>query len=110
MSVRRQRPFFPSRSSFTARHFPCCSYEFRVKGLGFRGYSLNSLKGLYKGATIGVIKGDTRSLDYGSYKRLLEAPPKIRPSYILLGRSTSEPLTSRANPNTAFLGSLLDEI
>ena len=34
-------------------------------------YSLNSLKGGYLGdyvgATIGVIKGDTRSLDYGSY-------------------------------------------
>ena len=28
-------------------------------------YSLNSLKG-YCGTTIGVIKGDTRSLDYGS--------------------------------------------
>ena len=34
-------------------------------------YSLNSLKGGYIGdyigTTIGVIKGDTRSLDYGSY-------------------------------------------
>ena len=27
-------------------------------------YSLNSLKGDYKGTTIGVIKGDTSSLDY----------------------------------------------
>ena len=32
-------------------------------------YSLNSLKGGYigNGTTIGVIKGDTRSLDYSSY-------------------------------------------
>ena len=34
-------------------------------------YSLNSLKGGYIGddigTTIGIIKGDTRSLDYGSY-------------------------------------------
>ena len=34
-------------------------------------YSLNSLKGGYigiiYGTTIGVIKGDTRSLDYSSY-------------------------------------------
>ena len=33
--------------------------------------SLNSLKGVYRGVyrgtTIGAIKGDTRSLDYGSY-------------------------------------------
>ena len=35
-------------------------------------YSLNSLKGLYKGiiqgTSIGGIKGDTRSLDYSSYR------------------------------------------
>ena len=35
-------------------------------------YSLNSLKGGYiriiLGTTIGVFKGDTRSLDYSSYK------------------------------------------
>ena len=35
-------------------------------------YSLNSLKGglyrgLYRGSTIGLIKRDTRSLDYSSY-------------------------------------------
>ena len=34
-------------------------------------HSLNSLKagyiGIIQGTTIGVIKGDTRSLDYGSY-------------------------------------------
>ena len=30
-------------------------------------YSLNSLKGDIQGTTIGVIKGNTRSLDYGSY-------------------------------------------
>ena len=30
-------------------------------------YSLNSLKGIIYGVTIGVIKGDTRSLDNGSY-------------------------------------------
>ena len=50
---------------------------FRVKGLGFRvfqgaargymSYSLNSLKGAYIGDYIGVIRGDTRSLDYSSY-------------------------------------------
>ena len=37
-------------------------------------HSLNSLKGLYKGdyigTTIWVIKGDTRSLDYGPYGTL----------------------------------------
>ena len=35
-------------------------------------YSLNSLKGIIcgmiEGTTIGAIKRDTRSLDYGSYK------------------------------------------
>ena len=31
-------------------------------------YSLNSLKGDYIGTTIGDIKGDTRSLDYSSYR------------------------------------------
>ena len=30
------------------------------------GCSLNSLHGLIQGTTIGVIKGDTRSLDYSS--------------------------------------------
>ena len=30
-------------------------------------YSLNSLKGIVEGTTIGVIKEDTRSLDYSSY-------------------------------------------
>ena len=38
-------------------------------------HSLNSLKGGYlggiQGTTIGDIKGDTRSLDYGSYARAL---------------------------------------
>ena len=42
------------------------------KGLYHMSHSLNSLKGglyrgLYRGPTIGVIKEDTRSLDYGSY-------------------------------------------
>ena len=31
-------------------------------------YSPNSLKGIIWGTTIGLIKGDTRSLDYSSYK------------------------------------------
>ena len=31
-------------------------------------YSLNSLKGGYIGEYIGVVKGATRSLDYGSYR------------------------------------------
>ena len=44
---------------------------------GFDGldmsYNLNSLKGgmyrgLYRGTTIRIIKGDTRSLDYSSYE------------------------------------------
>ena len=43
-------------------------------------HSLNSLKGVIqgfvKGATIGDIKGDTRSLDYGSY---VKAVGIIRP-------------------------------
>ena len=30
-------------------------------------HSLNSLKGIRKGTTMGVIKGDTRSLDCSSY-------------------------------------------
>ena len=38
---------------------------------GYLSHSLNSLKGEYIGdyigTTIGVIKGDTRSLDYGSF-------------------------------------------
>ena len=42
--------------------------------LGFRVYSLKSLKGviwgIMYGTTIGVIKGDTRSLDKGSYRGL----------------------------------------
>ena len=29
-------------------------------------YSLNSLKGIIYGTTIGLIKGDTRSLDYSA--------------------------------------------
>ena len=31
-------------------------------------YSLNSVKGVKKGTTIGVIKVDTRTLDNGSYR------------------------------------------
>ena len=37
------------------------------------GYGLNSLKGfggLYRGLLLGVFKGDTRSLDNGSYRVL----------------------------------------
>ena len=41
-------------------------------------HSLNSLEGItYRGlcmTTIGVIKGDTRSLDYGSFLHLLKQP------------------------------------
>ena len=49
----------------------------RFRGLGVLGlgdpkpkmsYSLNSLKGVIWGITMGFIKGDTRSLDYSSYK------------------------------------------
>ena len=43
-------------------------------------YSLNSLKGGYIGGyirtTIGLIKGDTRSLDYSSYTTLHPLPLK----------------------------------
>ena len=42
--------------------------------LGYMSYSLNSLKGVNKrillGTTIGLIKGDTRSLDYNPYNPL----------------------------------------
>ena len=31
-------------------------------------YSLNSLKGVFSGTTIRVIKGDTRNLDDSSYR------------------------------------------
>ena len=46
-------------------------------------YSLNSFKGVNMGnligTTIGVIKGDTRSLDYGSYALAgLQFQPQIR--------------------------------
>ena len=34
-------------------------------------HSLNSLKGIIQGSSIGVIKGDTRGLDCGSYVGLL---------------------------------------
>ena len=34
---------------------------------------LNSLKGVIQGTTTGVTKGDTRSLDYGSYDRKLSS-------------------------------------
>ena len=36
-------------------------------GKPYMSHSLNSLKGIIWGTTIGVIKGDTRSLDYSSY-------------------------------------------
>ena len=43
----------------------------------YMSHSLNSLKGVYigiiYGTTIGVIKGDTRSLDYSSYLYALNA-------------------------------------
>ena len=42
------------------------------------GHTLNSLRGLYRGlyrgTTIGVIKGDTRSLDNGSFGAGCQAP------------------------------------
>ena len=48
---------------------------------GCMSYSLNSLNGVLRGiiygSTVGVIKGDTKTSDYGSYegrKRSLEAP------------------------------------
>ena len=44
-------------------------------------YSLNSLKGGYIGdhigGSIGVIKGDTRSLDYGSYEERRKVKPSV---------------------------------
>ena len=46
---------------------------------GYMSYSLNSLKGGYKGdyigGIIGVIKGDTRSLDYSSYEDYIPLLP-----------------------------------
>ena len=39
-------------------------------------YSLNSSKGVIQGTIIGVIKGDTRSVDYSSY---------TYPSFLYLG-------------------------
>ena len=44
-------------------------------------YSLNSFKGInigdYIGTTIGVVKGDTRSLDYSSYEVYFPLPIAI---------------------------------
>ena len=49
--------------------------------LGYTTCSLNSLKGGYVGiiygTTIGFIKGDTRSLDHGSYGSLLGVGSKL---------------------------------
>ena len=47
-------------------------------------HSLNSLKGdikgIIQGTTIGLIKGDTRSLDNGSYPKKLASPKsELRP-------------------------------
>ena len=46
-------------------------------------YSLNSLKGLYRGlyrcTTIMVIKGDTRSLDYSSHEMCIPCSTLAQP-------------------------------
>ena len=53
---------------------------YRVWGLGFyMSYSLNSLQGSIYGTTIGVIEGDTRSLDNG-----LRICKKLSPGWYLL--------------------------
>ena len=45
-------------------------------GLGSRFLSLTSLqkvtRGLYRGTSLRAMKGDTRSLDYGSYCRVMQ--------------------------------------
>ena len=54
---------------------------------GHMSYSLNSLKGVIWGCTIGVIKGDTRSLDNGLYDRSLHQRMSIfcgQRAYLLL--------------------------
>ena len=42
-------------------------YRVRVSGLGSKLLKGGLYRGLYRGITIGGIKGDTRSLDYSSY-------------------------------------------
>ena len=40
-------------------------------------FRLNSFKGIIKGITVGIMKGDTRSLDYGSYVGIIIARVKV---------------------------------
>ena len=59
--------------------------EFRDIGqVTHMSYSLNSLKGfyrgLYRGGIMGLIKGDTRSLDYSPYV-LNPEPNHLKPSF-----------------------------
>ena len=59
------------RLLLTSRNHPLVRLLPVEKAPKYMSYSLNSLKGGYigdQGTTIGVIKGDTRSLDYSSYE------------------------------------------
>ena len=81
------------------------------------GYSLNSLRegyiGGYIGTTIGVIKGDTRSLDYGSHIYIckefhvngaaLGQPPELQIRWTFKTQADFQTLTSPQPSSTSRL-------
>ena len=74
MAKLKEEPASPFLSTFQLPYRKLCTLNVHMC------YSLNCLKGGYIGdyIAIGVIKGDTRSLDYGSYAERSK-PVRLQP-------------------------------